>query len=180
MARAHILITGPPRCGKSTLIERVVRALDRPATGFLTKELKTGDRRLGFAIETLDGKRGILAHQDVISRYRVGKYGVNLADIDGIAVPALAPFGPEDLVVVDEIGKMECFSRHFRDTLTRILNSSHRVLASIALKGDRFIQGIKGRDDVLVIGLTEANREEVFGVVLGELRGGTGRRHGHV
>jgi nucleoside-triphosphatase len=171
MAEAHILITGPPRCGKSTLIERVVRRLDRPATGFFTRELRTGERRVGFAIETLDGKRGILAHQDLRSRYQVGKYGVNLADIDGIAVPSLVPSGPEELVVVDEIGKMECFSRLFRDTLIRVLDSSHRVLGSIALKGDRFIEGIKGRDDVLLIGLKEVNREEALGVVLGELRG---------
>lgn len=171
MPRRHILVVGPPRCGKSTLIERVVRQLDRPATGFFTRELKTGERRVGFAIETLDGKRGILAHQDLKSRYQVGRYGVNLADIDGIAVPSLVPSGPEALVVVDEIGKMECFSRLFRDTLIRVLNSSHPVLGSIALKGDRFIQGIKARNDVFLIGLSEANREQAFGVVVGELSG---------
>jgi nucleoside-triphosphatase len=171
MASGHILITGPPRCGKSTLIERVVRQLDRPATGFFTRELRTGERRVGFAIETLDGRRGILAHQDFRSRCQVGKYGVNLADIEGIAVPSLIPSGPEELIVVDEIGKMECFSRLFRDTLMRMLNSSHRVLGSIALKGERFIQGIKARDDVLLIGLSEANREETLGVVVRELSG---------
>ena len=171
MAKRHILVTGPPRCGKSTLIERVVRQLDRPATGFFTRELRTGERRVGFAIETLDGKRGILAHQDLRSRYQVGRYGVSLEDINGVAVPSLIPSGPEDLVVVDEIGKMECFSRLFRDTLIRVLNSNHRLLGSIAIKGDRFIQGIKARDDVLLIGLSEANREEALGVVVGELSG---------
>jgi nucleoside-triphosphatase len=171
MAKRHILVTGPPRCGKSTLIERVVRQIDRPATGFFTRELRTGERRVGFAIETLDGKRGILAHQDLRSRYQVGRYGVSLEDINGVAVPSLIPSGPEDLVVVDEIGKMECFSRLFRDTLIRVLNSNHRLLGSIAIKGDRFIQGIKARDDVLLIGLSEANREEALGVVVGELSG---------
>jgi hypothetical protein len=53
----------------------------------------------------------------------------------------------------------------------RMLNSSHRVLGSIALKGERFIQGIKARDDVLLIGLSEANREETLGVVVRELSG---------
>ena len=169
MAKRHILVTGPPRCGKSTLIERVVRQLDQTATGFFTRELRTGKLRVGFAIETLDGRRGILAHQDLRSRCQVGKYGVNLADIEGIAVPSLIPSGPEELIVVDEIGKMECFSRLFRDTLVRVLNSSHRVLGSIAIKGDRFIQGIKARDDVLLIGLSEANREEAVGVVVDHL-----------
>lgn len=169
MARGHILITGPPRCGKSTLIERVVRQLDQPATGFFTRELRTGKRRVGFAIETLDGKRGILAHQDLNSRYQVGRYGVSLQDIDGIAVPSLIPSGPEELIVVDEIGKMECFSRLFRDTLIRVLNSSHRVLGSIALKGDRFIEGIKARDDVSLMRLSEENQDQAFEVVLARL-----------
>jgi nucleoside-triphosphatase THEP1 len=171
MARRHILITGPPRCGKSTLIERVVRQLDRPATGVFTREVRAGERRVGFAIETLDGKRGILAHQDLKARYQVGKYGVNLSDIEGIAVPSLLPSGPEELVVVDEIGKMECFSRLFRDTLIRVLNSRHPVLGSIALKGDRFIEGIKARNDVLLVGLSKINREEAFAVVVRELSG---------
>jgi len=169
MARGHILITGPPRCGKSTLIERVVRQLDQPATGFFTRELRTGKRRVGFAIETLDGRRGILAHQDLKSRRQVGKYGVNLEDIDRIAAPSLLPSRPGELVVVDEIGKMECFSRLFRDTLIRVLDSGHQLLGSIAFKGDRFIQGIKARDDVLLIGLSEASREEAVGVVVDHL-----------
>jgi len=66
---------------------------------------------------------------------------------------------------------MECLSRVFRDTLIRVLNSNHRLLGSIAIKGDRFIQGIKARDDVLLIDLSEANREEALGVVVGELSG---------
>lgn len=171
MATRHILISGPPRCGKSTLIALVVRQLNQPATGFLTREIKQGERRVGFAIETLDGKRGILAHQDIRSRYQVGKYGVNLDDIDGIAVPSLVPSRPGELIVVDEIGKMECLSRLFRDTLIRVLDSGRQVLGSIALKGDRFINGIKGRDDVLLVHLSEANRDEACGVIMGKLSG---------
>jgi nucleoside-triphosphatase THEP1 len=169
MARGHILITGPPRCGKSTLIERVVGHLGRPATGFFTREMKEGGRRVGFAIDTLDGKRGILAHQDIRSRCRLGKYGVNLEDIDRIAVPALVPASPGDLVVVDEIGKMECFSRLFRETLVRVLNSGSAVLGSIALKGNPFIEEIKRRHDVSLIHLSDRSREEAFESVLEHL-----------
>ena len=166
----HILVTGPPRCGKSTLIERIVRRLDRPATGFFTRQIKEEGRRAGFAIDTLDGKRGILAHEGIRSRCRVGKYGVNLEDIDGIAVPSLISPRPEDLVVVDEIGKMECFSRLFRETLLRVLSSAHTILGSIALKGGPFIEEIKARNDVLLIHLSERSREEVFESVLEHLK----------
>jgi nucleoside-triphosphatase THEP1 len=170
MPTRHIFVIGPPRCGKSTLIERVVARLGRPATGFFTREIREGGRRVGFAITTLDGKRGILAHEEISSRCRVGRYGVNLEDIDRIAVPVLVPTSPGDLVVVDEIGKMECFSRLFRETLIRVLNSGSAVLGSIALKGNPFIEEIKRRHDVSLIHLSERSREDAFASVLEHLK----------
>ncbi|UCE38849.1 MAG: hypothetical protein JSW00_06395, partial [Thermoplasmata archaeon] len=105
MTRTNILITGPPRCGKSTLIERVIIRIEKPATGFFTREVKEKGRRVGFSINTLDGREGILAHQSIKSQFRVGKYGVDLKGIDSLAVPAIIPTGREQIVVIDEIGK---------------------------------------------------------------------------
>ena len=164
-------MTGPPRCGKSTLIERVVQHLAQPATGFFTREMRQGVRRVGFAIDTLDGKQGVLAHQDVKGRFRVGKYGVNLADIDRIAVPSMRPGRPDEIVVVDEIGKMECFSPLFKQTLLQVLDSEHRVIGSIAAKGDRFIERIKTRADVLLIHLSESTRDSAFSALLKHVKG---------
>jgi len=158
VGRKNILITGLPGCGKSTLIENVVGQIGKPCTGFFTREILEKGCRVGFCINTLDGKQGILAHKDRKSLYRVGKYGVNLEDIDRIAVPAMISENEDDVVVIDEIGKMECFSYLFKETLVRILDSKHPVLGSISLKGDSFIQEIKDRDDVMLIRVSEKNR----------------------
>ena len=157
----NILVTGPPRCGKSTLIERVVSRLQKPMTGFFTREMRQGGKRVGFSITTLDGKEGVLAHQDTKSRFRVGKYGVNLDQIDQIAVPSMLPAKPDEIVVIDEIGKMECFSFLFRQTLVKVLDSDNSVVGSIASKGDKFIQKIREREDVLLVHVTEKNRDEL-------------------
>jgi nucleoside-triphosphatase len=159
MNTRNILITGPPGCGKSTLIEKVVERIDLPATGFYTREIREKGIRVGFSITTLDGRKGILAHEDIKSRWRVGKYGVNLQDIDSIAVPAMLPTRKGEIVVIDEIGKMECFSSVFRETLIKALNSPNWLIGSIAQKGDAFIQSIKRRDDLLVITATPRNRD---------------------
>ncbi len=159
----NILLTGPPRCGKSTLIERVVGRIQKPMTGFFTREIRQGGRRVGFSITTLDGKKGVLAHQDTKSRFRVGKYGVNLDHIDQIAVPSMLPARADELVVIDEIGKMECFSPLFRQTLVKALDSENPVIGSIAVKGDKFIQRVKEREDVLLVHVTEKNRDELVG-----------------
>ncbi|MDL1986092.1 MAG: hypothetical protein LWX08_00310, partial [Deltaproteobacteria bacterium] len=91
MTSKNILVTGPPRCGKSTLIEKVILCIEKPMTGFFTREIKEKGKRVGFSIITLDGKKGVLAHQNIRSRCRVGKYGVNLDDIDRIAVSSIIP-----------------------------------------------------------------------------------------
>ena len=61
MTETNIRISGPPRCGKSILIEKVVSRIERQVTGFFTREIKGKGRRVGFSINTLDGKEGILA-----------------------------------------------------------------------------------------------------------------------
>ena len=169
MAANNILVTGPPRSGKSTLIEKVVQKINRPVTGFFTQELREKGRRVGFSITTLDGKTGVLAHQNIRSKFRVGKYGVNLEDLDQIAVPSMFPSFPDQIVVIDEVGKMECFSHLFRETLLRVLSSENQVIGSIAIKGDHFIRSIKKRDDVSLISISQNTRDLALKLFLQEI-----------
>lgn len=158
----NILVTGPPGIGKSTVIERIVRRIQRPVIGFFTKEIREEEKRVGFAIITLDGKKGVLAHKDIKGRFRVGNYGVNMEDIDRIAVPSIRPAGSEVIVVIDEIGKMECLSTLFRESLITVLDSGNPVLGSIALKGSPFIEKVKVRKDIFLVEVTERNRDELI------------------
>jgi nucleoside-triphosphatase len=167
----NILVTGPPRSGKSTLIEKVVQSIRRPAIGFFTQELREKGKRVGFSITTLQGKTGVLAHQSIKSKFRVAKYGVNLEDLDQIAVPSMLPSAPGQVVVVDEIGKMECFSRLFKETLLKVLSADNLVIGSVAMKGDRFIQSIKERDDVSLVSISENTRNLALKLFLQEIRG---------
>jgi nucleoside-triphosphatase len=167
----NILVTGPPRSGKSTLIEKVVQRISRPATGFFTQELREKGRRVGFTITTLQGKTGVLAHQRIRSAFRVGNYGVNLEDLDQIAVPSMLPSTPDQIVVVDEIGKMECFSRLFKETLIQALSSDNLVIGSVAIKGDRFIQSIKTRDDVSLVSISKNTRDLALKLFLKKIQG---------
>jgi len=170
MAKRNILVTGPPRCGKSTLIERVINRIERPATGFFTLEIRKKGQRVGFSINTVDGREGILAHQNIESRFRVGKYSVNLKDIEAIAVPSIMPTTRKQIVVIDEIGKMECFSRLFKETLIKVLDSPNWIIGSIAQKGALFFQGIKAREDVLLFTLTVQNRNMLLDQILDYLK----------
>ena len=82
----------------------------------------------------------------------------------------MIPTGHEEIVVIDEIGKMECFSRLFRETLSQVLDSPNRVLGSIALRGDAFIEAIKLREDVIVVEVTIRNRVILVNQLLNTLK----------
>lgn len=155
----NFLITGPPGCGKSTVVESVVARINRPMTGFFTREIRERGIRRGFEIVTLDGQEGILARDDLRGSIKVGKYRVNLDDLERIAVPSMIPSDRHHVVVVDEIGKMECYSSLFRDTLVQALDSPNLVVATISLKGGSFIQRIKNRGDVSMYSVSENNRD---------------------
>jgi nucleoside-triphosphatase len=73
------------------------------------------------------------------------------------------------LIVIDEIGKMECLSRKFRDLLKELLDSEKGVVATIALKGTGLIEEVKGRKDVKMFEVSERNRDRLLSEILKEI-----------
>jgi len=144
------LITGKPAVGKTTLVQTIVARMQSVnMAGFYTVEIRSKGSRLGFELQGLDGTRGILAHVDIYSQHKVGKYGVDTKGFEEF-LENLELLSPDvELIVIDEIGKMELFSNRFRTLIHDVLNSDKQVLASIALKGERFIREIKRRNAVL-------------------------------
>jgi nucleoside-triphosphatase len=145
-------------------------------TGFCTEEIREERERVGFALVSIDGKKGVLSHARFPGSHRVGKYGVDIAGfeafLDGLGTgdPGLR------LVVVDEIGKMECLSERFRSFIRERLDSPVPLLATIALRGTPPIEQIKNRSDVRIIAMAREDREEKFREVLGEVRRLTGNK----
>jgi nucleoside-triphosphatase len=157
-----ILLTGRPRVGKTTIIKEVVRSLPGQAGGFYTEEIRERGRRQGFKIVTLDGREGILAHVDIKSPMRVSKYGVNLADLEGIGVTAIREaIARKDYVVIDEIGKMELFSKAFKDAVWEAVHSDKLVLGTITLRPHPWADRIKALPQVTVVEVTKANRDKI-------------------
>lgn len=166
-----LLLTGLPGVGKTTVVRRVAAELGTGRVrGFTTEEMRAGRHRVGFRLETFDGRSIVLAHVDIASPHRVGTYGVDLAAFDRIVETALCQADAPVVYLIDEIGKMECLSERFVSAVTAVLDSTAPVIASIGARGNDFMQRVKGRSDADVWLVTPANRDALPGRVLAWLR----------
>ena len=157
------LLTGTPGSGKTSLIKQVVAGMKGQAGGFYTEEIRTRGARQGFRLVTLDGQNAVLAHVNNDSQYRVGKYGVDIDSLDRVGVPALHKASQQcELVVIDEIGKMELFSASFREAVSQMIDSGKRILGTIMLKPHPWADVIKRQPQVNLITVTRANRHQVL------------------
>ncbi len=161
------MITGKPGVGKTTLVQKIIKQMRSVnMAGFYTAEIRGMGSRLGFELHGLNGERRILAHVEIDSQHRVGRYGVDTNGFEEF-LEALDLLNPDvELIVIDEIGKMELFSKRFRNIVCDALNSDKQVLASISLKGDEFIREIKQRLDIHLLDVTHGNRDRLLEAIV--------------
>ena len=162
LRHAKTLITGKPGVGKTTLVQKIINRMGSVnMAGFYTAEIRYTGSRLGFELQGLNGGCRTLAHVDIDSRHRVGRYGVDTLGFEEF-LTILDLLNPDvELIVIDEIGKMELFSNRFRNLVRDALNADKQVLATIPLKGNDFIREIKQRPDIHLLEVTHANRDRL-------------------
>jgi nucleoside-triphosphatase len=163
--KKNLLLTGHPGCGKTTVLMRVRDRLCGAGLcvgGIICPEIREGGRRAGFQIVDLLGRKGVLAHVDLLGRGNpsVGRYGVNLRDLDGISREAFSR--EPDAFIVDEIGPMELKSRVFAAEIGRVLDCSRPVLAAVHLRTSwGFIGRVKARPDAVIMTVDSDNRDRL-------------------
>ncbi len=158
--RRRILLTGPPGCGKTTIVRKVAGILRGTATGFYTEEIRDAKKqRIGFRVVTLDGNRGELADRSSGRGPRVGSYRVNVQSFERVALPSLE-MEEGRVLIIDEIGKMECCSEEFVRSVGKAYETDIAILATIPLRGGGpFIESIRSRQDVETILVAPGDRE---------------------
>jgi len=166
----NIFITGNPRCGKSTLIQKLlVEISGKRVSGFITPEIRVKGAREGFKIIDLSSEEEEILASSNIKNIKQGpsvaRYRVNVAGIDKIMDKFLESFEDSDFVIIDEIGMMEFYSAKFREVVRKVLDSDKTIVATLSRK---FVKKYKEKGEIYY--LTRDNFEEIFNKVLNQIR----------
>ncbi len=157
----RIAVTGRPGIGKSTLCKKVIASVDKKAGGMISGDIRAGRERTGFEIiDVASGRRGILAHVNQKQGPAVGKYRVNLKDLNEVGVEAIKNALNSDLIVIDEIAPMELYSKDFISAVETALQSNKSMLVTFHQHSFHpLIQKIRSSFEVYV--LNEQNRDSL-------------------
>jgi nucleoside-triphosphatase len=161
---ARVLLTGRPGIGKTTVAARVAEVLASrgvAVTGFVTTELRTAGRRTGFAVETFTGERAVLAHVELRGPPRVSRYGIDVEAFERVAIPALERVEDDDVVVIDELGKMELASERFCEAVLRVFERPLAIVATVHVAHHQLTDALKRRPGVAIVTVSHANRAEL-------------------
>ncbi|XP_058831419.1 cancer-related nucleoside-triphosphatase-like isoform X3 [Topomyia yanbarensis] len=173
-----ILITGVPGVGKTTIIRNLGLELTKHSikfSGFYTEELRNAHgERCGFDIVTFEGKRATLSRASTIvknttAQNRVGKYTVTVPEFESVALPVL-DICSANILLLDEIGKMELKSKAFEKRLTQLSCSINKgelfFVATIPMKTtSSIVDNLKNIKHTL-FHVTVTNRNQIYQNIL--------------
>ena len=160
-----IILTGEPGIGKTTIVKKLLQRLGNKAIGFWTEEVRDQKtkKRTGFKVISTEGNTQLFASKFFTSKHLVGSYGVNTARFESVALPILekAKKSKDLYIVMDEIGKMELFSKAFRELVREILfNPKYKVIATIPIRDVHpLVRDIRRLQGAVVIEVNKENRD---------------------
>ncbi|UCH87942.1 MAG: NTPase [Thermoplasmata archaeon] len=172
-------ITGLPGAGKTFALRRVIEMLEGESMvigGMLTEPIMEKDTRKGFKVlNWITKEERVLAHEDFESHISVGKYGVDIDALETIGVKAIDDAaGEAEVIIIDEVGKMEVESLKFVDAVKAALDTDKPLILTLHKKSrNPLLQDIRRRDDVRILEVTPINRNllpyKIIKLLKGEL-----------
>ncbi len=157
-------ITGLPNAGKTSSLQKVIEMLEaegRRVGGMITTPMEDKGRKVGFYVmDWATKEKRVFASKDIHSKVMVGKYGVDLQALDEVGVKAIRTATETcDVIVIDEVGKMEVESDSFIKAVKDALEADKPLILTLHKKSrNPLLQDIRRRDDVRILEVTPVNR----------------------
>lgn len=163
-------ITGLPNVGKTSTLIKIVNKLendDFQVGGMVTHPVMDGDKRVGVEVKDWrTGESAVFSHMDYDTKAKVetdeGVFHVRTDLLEQVGVKALKDAVADDqidIIIIDEVGKMEMHSEVFCDTVKECLDSPKPVIMTLHKKSrNPLLQDIRRRDDVRILEVTPVNK----------------------
>jgi len=172
-------MTGLPGSGKTETLVRIVNMLEdheKLVGGMITEPILEGSHRVGFSVVNWQTKeKGVLAHKKGEGEHKVADYFLNMPMLEQIGVAAInQAIAEADIIVIDEVGRMEVESQNFIAAVKEALDSDKPLILTLHKKSrNPLLQDIRRRDDVRILEVTPINRNllpyKVVRLMLGEI-----------
>ena len=168
----HALIAGQRGVGKSTLIRRVLEALDRPIFGFDTKkEQHLEDPVRGCPIYIYDaGVPHVQTSENIIGYHKEANAAAITAAFDRYASQLLETVPEGCVVELDEIGFLEAKSEAFCRAVMQLLDGNAPVIAAVKNWEIPFLETVRNHKNARCFYITPENRDVLYEEVLAFLR----------
>ncbi|HKS59221.1 MAG TPA: NTPase [Thermoplasmata archaeon] len=179
-ATVKIGITGLPGSGKTQTLLRIIQLLEQEGLrvgGMVTEPIVEHQRRSGFQITNwLTKEKAVFAHEGLKSRIHSGRYGVDLSALEGLGIQALTEARQNaDVIVIDEVGKMEVESEAFTHSVVETLDANKSIVMTLHKKSrNPLLQDIRRRDELRLLEVTPVNKNLLAFKIVKLL---TGRAH---
>jgi nucleoside-triphosphatase len=159
-------ITGMPNVGKTQTLIKVIEFLEQlgySVEGMITEPVLDNLKRIGFYVKDWQtGEKEVFAHIDFEYKEKVGEYGVDIHALEKIGVPAIEKAITNEsinIIVIDEIGKMEMLSERFCKIVIEALDSDKPIMVTLHKKSRTpLLQDVRRRDDIRILEVTPVNR----------------------
>ena len=164
----HILIVGPRQVGKSTLIDKVLKAAGRPVWGFETKkEAAPFDEELGCPIHIYDAGSPHIQTKDNLVGYCLNHRPTAYPEgFDHFAKKMQTPPEQGSIIKMDELGFIESDAKEFCNTILHYLDGDIPVIAAVKNKSTPFLDAVKNHPNCKCFYISEENRDALADEVL--------------
>ena len=168
----HTLIVGERGVDKSTLIGRVLNALDRPVYGFETKkEDSLADELRGSPVYIYDAwQERVRTTGNLVGYCKNHRFDAAAEVFDRFAPKLRKPVPAGGIVLLDELGFMESQAEEFCSAVLDLLEGDIPIIAAVKNKHTPFLEAVQSHPKAKCFYITEENRDELFPQVLDFVR----------